>query len=751
MRVGKLLCTAALAMLGFAGAANAQVVISQFYGGGGATSGSPTYNQDFIELHNKGQCPVVVPAGGWSVQYGSATGNFGSSGGNIATIPAGTVIPAGGFLLVVGAAPGGTTTGAPLPVAGDITSAINASATNGKVALITGTAGLGNASCTDARIIDVLGFGTANCGEGGTPIAALSTTTAAIRNANGCDDTGSNVADFTIGTPIAPRNSSSAPVLCVATPMGACCVNGNCNGVTDESSCVNGFGGTWFCGETCGTVVCPAAPVGGCCVNGVCELTQITEAACQAISGGTWLGAGVVCDGTNCFPPTGGCCIAGECSPIDVTQVDCESLNGTWLGAGVACDGSNCMPVARACCFGDGTCQILLPADCGTAGGTSGNVGSVCSPNGCAQPAWTGACCEGTACNVRTFADCSAINDAIWLGKNAPCESGTCDQTTAANLIAKVDFDVNRQWSTFVIDTDHGTGPFDTGDAFGVLQRFTAWPEPVPFNLLDDSVSLFPAVMGGTAGDNLGVIPESKIDHFFGMVDIKGDANGNYVINPAAPRFATATWTFDISGRSNISVQFDAAAMGDFERAATCSSPPCDEDTYTFKVSIDGGAETTIFDARADQDINETYTMAGGGMFTLDDPLVDQVSMVVLSNSFQTFSASVSGTGATLTLKFEGYGDGAAEVFAFDNIMIMGDSGTLTPCQKVASYDGNTSVVEVVDLFTFLDKWFADFPGAPTGAQPNADFDNDGTVEVSDLFDFLDIWFAIFGLGGNCP
>lgn len=74
-----------------------------------------------------------------------------------------------------------------------------------------------------------------------------------------------------------------------------------------------------------------------------------------------------------------------------------------------------------------------------------------------------------------------------------------------------------------------------------------------------------------------------------------------------------------------------------------------------------------------------------------------------------------------------------------------------TPCQKVASYDGNTSVVEVVDLFTFLDKWFADFPGAPTGAQPNADFDDDGTVEVEDLFNFLDIWFAVFGAGGNCP
>jgi len=539
---------------------------------------------------------------------------------------------------------------------------------------------------------------------------------------------------------------------------------------------------------TCG----PVDPVGGCCVSGVCQPTQITEAACQNLSG-TWLGENVACDGTNCLPPVGGCCIAGECTQ-NVTQGDCEAFQGTWLGANVVCDGSNCaqptgacclpngmcevqtsancgtaggvyrgngiacetVNCLQSCCFADGTCQLLSVNDCATAGGANQSPARfVCSPNTCAQPAWTGACCDGTTCVVRTFADCSAINGAVWLGKNAPCESGTCEQTTAANLIAKVDFDVNRQWSTFVIDTDHGTGPFDAGDAFGVLQRFTAWPEPVPFNLLDDSVSLFPAVASppsiATAGDNLGVIPESKIDHFFGMVDIKGDANGNYVINPAAPRFATATWTFDISGRSNISVQFDAAAMGDFERAATCSSPPCDEDTYTFKVSIDGGAETTIFDARADQDINETYTMAGGGMFTLDDPLVDQVSMVVLSNSFQTFSASVSGTGSTLTLKFEGYGDGAAEVFAFDNIMIMGDSGTLTPCQKAASYAGDTGLVEVGDLFAFLDLWFLDFPnGAPSVAQPNGDFDGDSDVDVSDLFSFLDEWFAAFGNGGNC-
>ena len=55
-----------LAALGFGlaalivGPANAQVVISQVYGGGG-NSGAP-YKSDFIELHNTGSAPVSVAA-----------------------------------------------------------------------------------------------------------------------------------------------------------------------------------------------------------------------------------------------------------------------------------------------------------------------------------------------------------------------------------------------------------------------------------------------------------------------------------------------------------------------------------------------------------------------------------------------------------------------------------------------------------------------------------------------------------------
>lgn len=55
------------------GAASAQVVISQIYGGAGCgTAGCSTYKNDYIELHNNGSSGVNI--NGWAVQYASATG-----------------------------------------------------------------------------------------------------------------------------------------------------------------------------------------------------------------------------------------------------------------------------------------------------------------------------------------------------------------------------------------------------------------------------------------------------------------------------------------------------------------------------------------------------------------------------------------------------------------------------------------------------------------------------------------------------
>lgn len=55
-------------------------------------------------------------------------------------------------------------------------------------------------------------------------------------------------------------------------------------------------------------------------------------------------------------------------------------------------------------------------------------------------------------------------------------------------------------------------------------------------------------------------------------------------------------------------------------------------------------------------------------------------------------------------------------------------------------------IVDVVDLFAYLDAWFAQ-QGGPPGS-PSADFDGDSDVDVTDLFDYLDAWFA--QQGGPC-
>ena len=90
------------------------VVISQANGGGGGSSG--TYLYDYVELHNISS--VTQSLTGYSLQYGSSSGQFGSSATNIYAFPAGTSIPAGKYLLIQ-LGPAGTA-GAAFPVTPDL-------------------------------------------------------------------------------------------------------------------------------------------------------------------------------------------------------------------------------------------------------------------------------------------------------------------------------------------------------------------------------------------------------------------------------------------------------------------------------------------------------------------------------------------------------------------------------------------------------------------------------------------------------
>ncbi|MFZ1218681.1 MAG: lamin tail domain-containing protein, partial [Chthoniobacterales bacterium] len=185
-------------------AVSPNIVISQVYGGAGCgTAGCSTYQNDFIEIFNRGSSPVSV--NGWSVQYAAATGTT----WQVTNLP-NVSIPAGGYLLVAEAS--GANGVSPLPTP-DVTGTIAMSATAGKVALVNNTTALVGACPGGATIVDFVGYGaTANCSETANA-PAPSTTTADVRGGGGCTETDNNSTDFQSLSPN-PRNS--------ATPLQPC-------------------------------------------------------------------------------------------------------------------------------------------------------------------------------------------------------------------------------------------------------------------------------------------------------------------------------------------------------------------------------------------------------------------------------------------------------------------------------------------------------------------------------------------------
>jgi predicted extracellular nuclease len=174
-----------LTLPGAVHALSPDIVISQVYGGGG--NAGATYTHDFIELYNRG--PSAVPINGWSVQYASSTGSTWQK-----TDIDGTIQPGGYFLIQEGQGAGGTQ---PLPAPNAI-GTILMSANMGKVALLSNRVVLSGTCPSSAALVDLVGFGAANCSET-SPTPALSNSTAALRNGFGAQETDNNLSDFSVG------------------------------------------------------------------------------------------------------------------------------------------------------------------------------------------------------------------------------------------------------------------------------------------------------------------------------------------------------------------------------------------------------------------------------------------------------------------------------------------------------------------------------------------------------------------------
>jgi hypothetical protein len=192
------------ALLALSPPAQAALVISQVYGGGG-NSGA-TLSHDFVELRNTGSSPVSL--GGLSLQYAGSTGSNWSKVDLIGTVPA------NGFFLVR-LQTSNASVGAPLTQYDQSSTSINMSGTAGKIALVNSTALISAGTvCPSANLLDLVGFGSAtNCAEASQPTPNLSAVLAALRADAGCTDTNNNGVDFTAATP-APRTSSTTTTAC---------------------------------------------------------------------------------------------------------------------------------------------------------------------------------------------------------------------------------------------------------------------------------------------------------------------------------------------------------------------------------------------------------------------------------------------------------------------------------------------------------------------------------------------------------
>lgn len=185
------------------------LVISQIYGGGG-NAGS-IYTNDFIELFNNS--PATANLDGISVQYASATGTTWHK-----TDLSGT-LAAYHYYLIQEAAGSGGTTALPTP---DAVDSIGLAASSGKIALVNSLILLPfSNACLSPSILDLVGYGTANCYEGSAAAFSPSNTTSVARLSGGLMDRDDNFIDFELLLSPNPRNAVSpanVPVSAAPTP-----------------------------------------------------------------------------------------------------------------------------------------------------------------------------------------------------------------------------------------------------------------------------------------------------------------------------------------------------------------------------------------------------------------------------------------------------------------------------------------------------------------------------------------------------
>jgi hypothetical protein len=277
-------------------------------------------------------------------------------------------------------------------------------------------------------------------------------------------------------------------------------------------------------------------------------------------------------------------------------------------------------------------------------------------------------------------------------------------------VIAKDDFDAPLNLIAFS-QSPSAEVFTDPQDGFGRFQVGVS--ASIPNNLMDDSTATNP-------NDTRGIINRSaESDGWFGMADTLNTQNPSGDV--------TASWTFDVSGASALEVSIDMGAMGNFEAS----------DVFNWSFSLDGAPFAPLFTSLVAEGGIGVYTLADGDVFSLADPLHMQIAggpTVPLSNVLQTLTASITGIGDLLTIRFDGNTNGNDEAYAFDDIIVTG----LVPSFAAADFNED-GFVDGDDLAA----WQTNFGMNSGAAKFDGDADLDGDVDGDDFLAWQREWSGL--------
>jgi hypothetical protein len=172
---------------------------------------------------------------------------------------------------------------------------------------------------------------------------------------------------------------------------GACCdVDGFCTDNVNGNDCTNAGGTFMGQGSMCGALNCPT-PVGACCLSGEC-LDDVAESVCESLTDAFYMGNGSPCDGALCA--LGACCMEdGSCE--DFMPIECSLAAGTYEGAETSCATFDCPQPRGSCCI-ETTCVENQARDTCEALGTWNGSGSTCDPDPCGPDCPVAAILEAT-------------------------------------------------------------------------------------------------------------------------------------------------------------------------------------------------------------------------------------------------------------------------------------------------------------------------------------------------------------------